>query len=313
MTPDPSAAFLSVTVVGGSNMDVSAKAHSAVTAGDSTPGSIQYSPGGVGRNLAENLARLGARVQLLSVVGDDVFGRQVVASTAATGVGVDAMLTIAGQRTATYLSLHQPDGEVAMAVNDMDILESLTPEVCAASPALSDANALLLVDCNLAQPTLAHLLGLKRKVVVDGVSVAKCRRLGGLLAGVYLLKLNHLEASALSGLPVDTPEQCLAVVQHFLDGGVERVIVSHGASGLAWGQLGAKPFFRQSRKVQVVSSTGAGDALLAGAVAALLAGKVLKDAVEYGVACAEITLSSTFANSPDLTDAAVRHHMSKNA
>ena len=60
-------------------------------------------------------------------------------------------------------------------------------------------------------------------------------------------------------------------------------------------------------------STGAGDALLAGAVAALLAGNVLKDAVEYGVACAEITLSSTFANSPDLTDAAVRHHMSKNA
>ena len=294
-------------------MDVSAKAHSAVTAGDSTPGSIQYSPGGVGRNLAENLARLGARVQLLSVVGDDVFGRQVVASTAATGVGVDAVLTIAGQRTATYLSLHQPDGEVAMAVNDMNILESLTPEVCAASPALSDANALLLVDCNLAQPTLAYLLGLKQKVVVDGVSVAKCRRLVGLLAGVYLLKLNHLEASALSGLPVDTPEQCLAVVQHFLNGGVERVIVSHGASGLAWGQLGSKPFFRQSRKVQVVSRTGAGDALLAGAVAALLAGEVLKDAVEYGVACAEITLSSTFANSPDLTDAAVRHHMSKNA
>ena len=182
-------------------------------------------------------------------VGDDVFGRQVVDRTAATGVGVDAVLTIAGQRTATYLSLHQPDGEVAMAVNDMDILESLTPEACAASPALSDANALLLVDCNLAQPTLVHLLGLKRKVVVDGVSVAKCRRLVGLLAGVYLLKLNHLEASALSGLPVDTPEQCLAVVQHFLDGGVERVIVSHGASGLAWGQLGSKPFFRQSRKV----------------------------------------------------------------
>lgn len=302
-------ALRTVTVVGGANMDISAKARSAMTAGDSIPGSIHYSAGGVGRNLAENLARLGVAVDLLSVVGDDAFGRQLLSSTAAAGVGVASVLSIPGERTATYLAMHQPDGEVAMAVNDMGILECLTPEVCKQATALADANAWLLLDCNLPEATLHHLLGLGRKVAVDGVSVAKCLRIAGDLSKIHLLKLNHMEASALSGLPVETDAQCLTAVRHFLAQGVERVVISLGAAGLAWGQGAEAPRFRPARRVAVVSSTGAGDALLSGVVASLLAGHAMEEAVSYGVACAEITLSSTFANSPNLTDAAVRQHL----
>ncbi len=290
-------------------MDISAKAGSFMTAGDSTPGAIHYSPGGVGRNMAENLARLGVPVELLSVVGDDAFGKQILFSTAGVGVGVSSVVTVPGQRTATYLAMHQPDGEVAMAVNDMGILEKLTPEECARASALQDMAAWLLLDCNLPQQTLAYLLALGRKVAVDGVSVAKCRRVAGLLSCIHMLKLNHMEAAALSGLTVGTPEQCTAAVQHFLDAGVERVVISFGGSGLAWGQQGAVPVFRPSRHIPVVSSTGAGDALLAGVVASFVRGAAMNDAVDYGVACAELTLSSTFANSPELTHAAVRQQM----
>ena len=290
-------------------MDISAKAGSALTAGDSIPGTIHYSPGGVGRNVAENLARLGISVDLLSVVGDDAFGKQLLASTAAAGVGVASVVTVPGQRTATYLAMHQPDGEVAMAVNDMGILESLTAAECARTAILSNSEAWLLLDCNLPEATLAYLLDLGRKVAVDGVSVAKCMRIAGALSRIHVLKLNHMEAAALSGLPVVSPAQCVAAVQHFLDLGCERVVISFGAAGLAWGQLGDAPLFRPSRRVPVISSTGAGDALLAGVVAALLRGAGMKDAVDYGVACAEITLSSTFANSPELTHAAVRQQM----
>jgi len=298
-----------VTVVGGANMDISAKAGSLMRAGDSTPGAIHYSPGGVGRNIAENLARLGIAVDLLSVVGDDAFGKQLLASTAEAGVGVSSVVTVPGQRTATYLAMHQPDGEVAMAVNDMGILESLTPAECARSKVLENTGAWLLLDCNLPEATIAHLLRLGRKVAVDGVSVAKCRRIAGALSSIHLLKLNHMEATALSGITVGTLEQCIAAVQHFLDSGVERVLISFGASGSAWGQRGDRPVFRPSRRVPVLSSTGAGDALLSGVVASLVRGSPMKDAVDYGVACAELTLSSTFANSPELTHAAVRQQM----
>lgn len=298
-----------VVVVGGANMDISAKADSLMTPGDSTPGTIQYAPGGVGRNIAENLARLGVGAKLVSVVGDDAFGDQILARTADAGVDISAVQKISGGRTATYLAMLQPFGEVAMAVNDMAILERLAPDTCSLDLVPSDEGRWLLLDCNLPQATLIHLLNLNFKVVVDGVSVAKCQRVASSLDRVHVLKLNHMEAAALSGMPVDTEMQCVAAAQHFLNAGVTHVVISFGAAGLAWGQRGDVPVFRHSRPVSVVSSTGAGDALLSGIVASLVRGALMKDAVDYGVACAELTLSSTFANFPDLTHGRVQQQM----
>lgn len=294
-----------VTVVGGANMDISAQAGSALAAGDSIPGSIHYSPGGVGRNMAENLARLGVPVRLLTVLGQDAFGQALREATLAAGVAMDCALSIPGYRTATYLSMHGPDGEVAMAVNDMEILQALTPDLCAASPALAQGEDLLLADCNLPAPTLAYLLALGRPVAVDGVSVAKCVRVAGQLHGLFLLKLNHMEAHALTGLEVRSPEDAQRAAQALQAQGVQRVLISLGAQGVCWADVDATPQFRASRPVTVRSATGAGDALMAGVIAALQREEPLGEAVAYGMTCAEITLSSTFANSPDLNHAAV--------
>ena len=67
-----------ITVIGGANIDISAKYNSAVTAtGDSNQGQIFTSAGGVARNIAENLARLGSAVQLITGLGDDGFSVSV--------------------------------------------------------------------------------------------------------------------------------------------------------------------------------------------------------------------------------------------
>lgn len=300
-----------VTVVGGANMDISAQAGGPLTAGDSIPGSIRYSPGGVGRNMAENLARLGVPVHLLTVLGDDAFGQALREATTALGVSMDGSVCVAGCRTATYLSMHGPDGEVAMAVNDMDILQTLTPALCAQSLARTPQEEMLLLDCNLPAPTLAHLLAQGRAVAVDGVSVAKCVRVANHLHGIFLLKLNHMEAQALTGQEVRSPAQAQQAARALQVRGAQRVLISLGALGVCWADLDAVPQFRAARPVPVCSATGAGDALMAGVVAALQRGGSMEDAVAYGVACAEITLSSTFANSPDLNHAAVRQQQQR--
>ena len=64
-----------ITLLGGINMDVSVHTHGDALAGDSNPGRVLCSPGGVARNVAENLLRLGIDVHLLGVLGDDVFGQ----------------------------------------------------------------------------------------------------------------------------------------------------------------------------------------------------------------------------------------------
>ena len=230
-----------VTVVGGANMDISAQAGGALAAGDSIPGTIRYSPGGVGRNMAENLARLGVPVRLLTVLGDDAFGQALREATTALGVSMDGSPCISGGRTATYLSMHGPDGEVAMAVNDMDILQTLTPARCAQTLTQMQHDALLLLDCNLPAPTLAYLLAQGHAAAVDGVSVAKCVRVANQLKGLFLLKLNHMEAQALTGLEVRSPEEAQTAARALQLQGVQRVLISLGALGVCWADLDAVP------------------------------------------------------------------------
>ena len=116
-----------IALLGGINMDVSVHAHNTLRAGDSNPGRVQCSPGGVARNVAENLLRLGLDARLLGVLGDDVFGQSLWQSGAAMGLDMRACLTLPGQRTATYVCLHRADGDMDVAVNDMDIMDALTP------------------------------------------------------------------------------------------------------------------------------------------------------------------------------------------
>lgn len=299
-----------ITVVGGANMDVGAQTQTPLLPGDSTPGHIHYAPGGVGRNIAENLARLGSAVALVSVVGDDAFGHDILAHTGSVGVDVSGVKALAGQRTATYLSMHGPDGDMALAVNDMAILESLTPELLKAEEAMPAHTDVLVLDCNLSAPTLAWLLEqATQPVFVDAVSVAKCQRLVPVLGRVHTLKVNRIEAQALCGTVVDTMADAQRAALTLHDLGVQRVVLSLGALGVAWCDADGSTGVRSASAVPVVNTTGAGDALLAGLVHAYAQGLSLSRSVEYAMACAEITLSSTFANAPDLSHAAVQSRL----
>ena len=72
----------------------------------------------------------------VAVLGDDAFGHDILAHTRGVGVDVSGVKALAGQRTATYLSMHGPDGDMALAVNDMAILESLTPALLTSEAAM---------------------------------------------------------------------------------------------------------------------------------------------------------------------------------
>lgn len=306
-----------VALIGGANLDIAAHTQAAVL-GDSNPGQIRCSPGGVARNVAENLLRLGLDARLISVLGDDAFAQVLRQGAAAIGLDLSACLTLPGQRTATYLSLHGADGDMGVAVNDMAILEQLTPQVLARhSDLLARAHA-LVVDCNvrpdvlawLCQPT--HWQGDRPHppaVFAEAVSAAKCHKLLPVLPGLHTLKANRLEAQALSGLDIATPQQAIDAARQLQRGGVRQVVISLGEQGAVWCDAQGHTGYHAAPPLPMVSATGAGDAMLAGLVYAHVHGMALDPAVRWAMACAELALSSTFANSPDLCVAAVRARM----
>lgn len=300
-----------IVVAGGANLDILGRSAGPLSRGDSTPGGVLLAPGGVARNVAENLARLGHKVHLISAVGDDETGRRLLQDTAAAGVNVEAVFCFPGLGTARYVALCGPDGALAMAVNDMRVLDSLSPNRLAAHESLLKSASVLVLDCNLPEAALewffesAH----QAKAFVDGVSAAKCTRLRPWLGNIHTLKLNRLEAGALTGQAVTTLAEAAAATAFLQGAGVQNVVISLGEAGVCWRGEDAVFGHRVARAVVVRNSNGAGDALLAGLVHGHTLATNLADAVAWGAACAQMTLTSESANASGLTGLALTEHL----
>jgi len=289
-------------------MDISARTQHLLTVGDSTPGQVRYAAGGVARNVAENLARLGHQVCFLSAVGDDLHGRGLLEHTHNAGVDTRACWTVPGAATSSYVSLHGADGDMAFAINDMAILEHITPERLAGQAEKLRTAAAWMLDCNLSEAALewlfTHMHG--APVFVDPVSAFKCRRLLPWLAQVHTLKANRLEAQALWGYAVESDSAVEHATRWLHAQGVVWVVLSLGERGVYWSARDGASGWQAAIPVSVRTATGAGDALLAGLLHGHLQDLPLRQSVLFAVGCAALTLTAHQANHPDLSAAAVQ-------
>lgn len=300
-----------VVVIGGANMDIKARSAATAVPATSNPGSGSMAAGGVGRNVAESLARLGTRTHLVAAIGSDGLGDQVLAATSGAGVHVEHVRRTA-RSTGTYTAVLDADGELVVAVADMAATDELDAEQVLAARDLVASAALLVLDGNLAPHTIATALDLATtagtRVVLEPVSVPKAAARAHLVTPeqpIHLLTPNRDELGALTGLPVRTARQVERAARTLHDRGVEVVWVRLGADG----SLLCTP--ERDRRLaavhaEVVDVTGAGDAMLAGFCHALLAGADPFDAAAYGHAAAALTIASPHTVRPDLTDRLVR-------
>ena len=300
-----------VVVLGGANMDISGSTPQALVLSDSNPGRIRCAPGGVARNVAENLARLGNTTRLLTAVGDDWYGRILLDATRKAGVDVQDCWVLADQATSTYLSVHGPDGDMAVAVNDMGILACITPERLEPFAEVVRQAAALVVECNVTAQALAWLFANRATtpVFVDAVSAFKCQHIRPWLAQVQLLKVNRLEAQALCQFDIHTDADLERAAQWLHAQGVQQVVVSLGERGVFWSDRHVGHGWHNAWASNVVNVTGAGDALMAGLVHAFVHQHGLAAAIPFALGCAALTVGCEQANHPNLSVASVAQCM----
>ena len=106
-------------VIGGANMDISGFPHKTLIFNDSNPGSVQLSMGGVGRNIAENLSRMGVRVKMLSAIGRDVYGEKIILTAVVLKSTWTRSRLSKTAGTSIYLSIQDDSGEMILALSDM--------------------------------------------------------------------------------------------------------------------------------------------------------------------------------------------------
>ncbi|HEY8545817.1 MAG TPA: carbohydrate kinase family protein, partial [Acidimicrobiales bacterium] len=280
-------------VVGGANVDVKAASSAPAVPATSNPGTTVVAPGGVGRNVAENLARLGTPVVLVAAVGDDVLGDHLVEATAAAGVDVTHVRRTA-HRTGTYTAVLDADGELLVAVSDMAATDTLGPADLDAVRGLVAAADLLVLDGNLAPALVGAALDLAAAtatpVVLEPVSVPKARRLAAELRPdrpVRALTPNADELAALTG-----HDDRRAAARALHDRGVELVWVRLGERGSWLSGPGIDADLPAVPAAEVRDVTGAGDAMLAAFCHAVLAGADPVAAARTGHAAAALTVAS---------------------
>jgi len=313
----------SVVVVGGANMDVKAHSGRAVELRTSNPGTTTTTPGGVGRNIAENLARLGSPTHLVAPVGRDAFGDEVLAATRAAGVLVDHLVATP-EPTGTYLAVLDDAGELVVAVSSMRATDRLTVDQLVRSRDLLVHADLVVLDGNVPEEPATWVLDQAAAggvpVVLDPVSVAKARPLATMLSPerpVLALTPNLDELAAIVGEPVAQTRAAIARAARGLhERGVEHVWVRRGAGGslLSSAAAGARATVTvlPAPRVEVVDVTGAGDSMTAAFVHALLRGDSPVDAARFGQAAAALTVASDRTVRPDLSSRLVDAELRRN-
>ena len=294
-------------LIGGANMDIAGSTLQPLISADSNPGRIRCSPGGVVRNISENLARLGSDTRLLAVVGDDLYGHTLLDATRSAGVDVRDCWLLPDEATSTYLSLHGPDGDMVAAVNDMGIINRLTPDRLNDKLDRVRNAAVIVMDCNLPEASLQWLFAHHGEIPVfaDTVSTHKCHKLRPWLGHIHTLKPNRIEAEALSGLPLVTEADATHVAAWFHAEGVQHLVLSLGEQGVYWSERQGNAGWLPAPVVHIVNATGAGDALMAGLVHGFLLDEPLADSVRFASACAALTLMCPQTNNPSLSRSAV--------
>lgn len=296
-----------VLVLGGANVDVKARSAAAPVPGTSNPGNTRHAPGGVGRNVAENLARLGTATTLVAAVGTDPLGDWLLARTAAAGVDVGSVVRSSAP-TGTYTAVLDPAGELVVAVSDMSATDALSAGDVHAVAALVGAAELLVVDGNLPVATVAAALEVAAtagvRVALEPVSVPKAARLAPLLAeagGPFLVTPNRAELGALTGLPVATMGDVGHAVDRLHELGTTSVWVRLGAAGSLLSDEATGSTLLPVVPGPVADVTGAGDAMLAAYCHGLLAGHTAVESALLGHAAAALTVADPHTVRPDLT------------
>ncbi len=290
-----------ICVVGGANIDITGRSYTDLNPADSNPGKTKLSLGGVGRNIAENLSRLGVKVEMITVLGNDSYAREIVESCQALGISLDHTLVLPEERTSSYLSINDPQGEMALAISDMEIYDKISPHYLEKKLDFINKSKALILDTNISKESLKFLMEKSQvPIFLDTVSTKKTEKIKDLLGYIYALKPNMLEAEILSGIKINNEEDLEKAASIILDKGLKMVFISMGPKGVYYANKDSRGhLFPPPTEVRNV--TGAGDTFMAAVAWAYLMGFDIEKSTKVGMAASSICISSNSTISEDIS------------
>jgi len=268
MTPD-------ILCIGSVLWDIIGRSHRALHLGSDVPGRITRLPGGVAMNIAMTLARFGLTPAILTAIGRDAEGEELITACRQLGLITDHAYRSPDLPTDRYMAIEGANGLIA-AIADAHSLEAAGPRILTpltdgslGSPATPWAGMIAL-DGNLTEGLLSDIAADPAFALADlrlaPASPGKAERLRPLLKHPRAtLYVNLEEARLLTQTEATTAAEG---AEALLARGARRVLVTNGGSASADGQQGAGILTATPPPVMVARVTGAGDTFMAAHIVA---------------------------------------------
>jgi pseudouridine kinase len=295
-----------VLVIGATLLDTKGKPTAGLEPRTSNPAHIRRVRGGTARNVAENLSRLGSEVLLISAVGDDHTGHQLVDQTKAAGVDTSYILTVPDYQTGSYIALLDEDGSLSVAMDDVRVIEAITPGYLYQNRRLFRDACLIMIDGSLLPATLATAVRLASQFEIPLCADPSSARLAGKLAphlsDLHLIVPNEVEASALADVDFSgfNPDSSLETALLLMRRGVDMVVITLSDFGLVYATSDETGYI-PARYSQMADSTGTGDAVTAAIIFGMTNNLQAIESIRLGAAAASLTLQAEETVVPDLS------------
>ncbi len=291
-----------VLVLGASVVDIFGFSCCDYRAYNSNPGKIKISFGGVCRNIAENLSKVGINTKLISILGEDENGKCMLDHSKKIGYDMEDSLILKDGTTPTYMAILDEKGEMVSGVADMKSIDKMDSKFIDSKATIIEKSEYTVLDSDNAtilEYILKKFKG-KTKFILDPVSAEKAKSIKHLIKYFHTIKPNIHEAEVLSGFKIESIEDLNKAAEYFISLGIENVFISLDAEGIYY-----KNKFEEGKmkanKVKVKNVTGAGDAFVAGIVYGYMSRLSLKETVKFAITMANLTIAHENTINPDLS------------
>ncbi|MEE6726276.1 PfkB family carbohydrate kinase [Pediococcus acidilactici] len=290
-----------VVVIGGMNIDTYGIAKQQFEVKTSNPGHVIHAMGGLGRNIAVNLTKLGVTNYFITVYGDDFWGNEFKADAANHEMDITYAKQFSNTATSNYIYLNQPNGERFIGLDDMEINKHITPEFLKARTEVIMAAKYLIIDTNFPEESIVWLAEhFRGPILAKAVSLAKTERLKKVLSKLDTLVINGIEMPILTGVEPIDQKTATKAAQNLIKKGVKNVFTYVDNVGTLYANKVQRKFIDTKNMVSV-NTNGDGAAAAAAIVFARTNGNNFNETGQIATAATFITAKSEKAVSEDMS------------
>lgn len=299
-----------ILVFGASVVDIFGFSKAKFRQYNSTPGRVRMSFGGVCRNIAENMARIGINTQFISILGDDEKGRSMLDHAEVIGYDMTNSLILKDGGTPTYLAILDEKGVMVSAIADLDSIQEMNTDFIDSKKDIFENAEYVVVDSDdpeILEYVLTKFRG-KTKFILDPVSAEKAKSVKHLTGYFHTIKPNRFEAEKLLGFKIEDDADLVEAAKYFHGQGVEKVFISLDEDGIFYSDKIHQGKIK-AMEVRIKNVTGAGDAFVAGLCHGYYKEIDIVETVKFAISMANIAIEHEETINPDMDEELVLNYM----